>query len=92
MPISIRPWETPFPWTWTWPGMLWSVQSAFVVSSLATLAINCPSRHDVRMMTTKELDEVIQQRLVRLDTPQPVRLPDSEAKPEVSEGFQPDSK
>ena len=52
---------------------------------------NCPSRHDIRMMTTEELEEVIQQRLFRLDTPQPVRLLDSEAEPEVSEGFQPDS-
>ena len=30
------------------------------------------------MMTTEELEEVIQQRLVWLDTPQPVRLPDDE--------------
>ena len=42
-------------------------------------------------MTTEELEEVIQQRLIQLDTPQPVRLLDSEAEPEVSEGFQPDS-
>ena len=52
---------------------------------------NCPSRHDVCMMTMEELEEVIQQWLVQLDTPQPVRLPNSEAEPEVSEGFQPDS-
>ena len=52
---------------------------------------NCPSCHDVRMMTMEELEEVIQQWLVQLDTPQPVRLPDSKAEPEVSEGFQPDS-
>ena len=51
---------------------------------------NCPSCHDVHMMTT-ELEEVIQQRLFRLDTPQPVRLLDSEAEPEVSKGFQLDS-
>ena len=53
---------------------------------------NCPSHHDVHMMTTEELEEVIQQRLFRLDTPQPVQLLDSEAEPEVSKGFQPDSK
>ena len=45
---------------------------------------NWPSHHDVRMMTTEELEEVIQQRLVWLDTPQPVQLPDSEAEPEVT--------
>ena len=53
---------------------------------------NCLSRHDIRMMMTEKLEEVIQQQLVRLDTPQPVRLLDSEAEPEVGEGFQPDSK
>ena len=52
---------------------------------------NCPSRHDVCMMTTEELEEVIQQRLFRLDTPQSVWLLDSEAEAEVSKGFQPDS-
>ena len=52
---------------------------------------NCPSRHDVRMMTTEELEEVIQQWLFQLDTPQPVRLLDSEAEPEVNKGFQLDS-
>ena len=52
---------------------------------------NCPSHHDVHMMTTDELEEVIQQWLVWLDTPQPVRLPNSEAEPEVSKGFQPNS-
>ena len=36
------------------------------------------------MMTTEELEEVIQQRLVWLDTPQPVWLPNSGAEPEVS--------
>ena len=53
---------------------------------------NCPSRHDVRMMTMEELEEVIQQWLIWLDTPQPVWLLNSEAELEVSEGFQPDSK
>ena len=52
---------------------------------------NCPSCHDVRMMMTEELEEVIQQRLFWLDTPQPVRLLDSKAEPEVSKGFQLDS-
>ena len=52
---------------------------------------NCPSRHDVHMMTMEELEEVIQQRLIWLDTPQPVWLLDSEAELEVNEGFQPDS-
>ena len=52
---------------------------------------NCPSHHDVRMMMTEELEEVIQQRLIWLDTPQPVRLLNSEAELEVSEGFQLDS-
>ena len=49
------------------------------------------SHHDVWMMTTKELEEVIQQRLVRLDIPQTAQLPMSEAEPEVREDFQPDS-
>jgi hypothetical protein len=52
---------------------------------------NCPNRHDVRMMTTEELEEVIQQRLIRLDTPQPTPLLTSEVEPEVREDFQPDS-
>ena len=52
---------------------------------------NCPSCHDVRMMMMEELEEVTQQRLIWLDTPQPVQLLDSEAELEVNEGFQPDS-
>ena len=52
---------------------------------------NCPSHHDVHMLTMEELEEVIQQWLFWLDTPQPVQLLDSEAEPEVSEGFQLDS-
>ena len=52
---------------------------------------SCPSCHDVHMMMMEELEEVIQQRLFQLDTPQPVRLLDSEAEPEVSKGFQLDS-
>ena len=43
------------------------------------------------MMMTEELEEVIQQQLIWLDTPQPVWLLDSEVELEVSEGFQPDS-
>ena len=43
------------------------------------------------MMTTEELEEVIQQRLIQLDTPQPAHLPPSEAELNVCEDFQPDS-
>ena len=64
----------------------------FCCKLLGHFSNNCPSCHDVRMMMTEELEEVIQQRLIRLDTPQPVRLLDSEAELEVSEGFQLDSK
>jgi hypothetical protein len=52
---------------------------------------NCPTRHDVRMMTTEELEEVLQQRLIRLDTPLPVQALESESEPEIREDFQPDS-
>ena len=52
---------------------------------------NCLSHHDVQMMTTEELEEVIQQRLIWLDTPQPVQPLKSKSEPEVREDFQPNS-
>ena len=53
---------------------------------------NCPSCHNVWMMTTKELEEVIQQQLIRLDTPQLAQLPMSEGEPEIHKDFQPNNK
>ena len=44
---------------------------------------NCPNHHDICMMSMEELEEVIQQWVIR--------LLDSEAEPEISKGFQPDS-
>ena len=43
------------------------------------------------MMMTEELEEVIQQRLIWLDAPQPAQLMTSEAELEVREDFQPNS-
>jgi hypothetical protein len=52
---------------------------------------DCPSQYDVRLMTTDELEEVIQQRMVRLDVAQPDPMNAPDDLPGDREGFHPDS-